>query len=77
MLSFMACFQIDLMTGSYSEILSPVQHQVSPVVEEASGSAIQDLENEGTLLQDGGMIHFVAKNLETKIRLTSPEVPGW
>jgi hypothetical protein len=31
---------------------------------------------EGTVLKEGDMIHFIAKNLETKIRLSSPDISG-
>nr|SVE73254.1 EOG090X0FS7 [Ceriodaphnia reticulata] len=29
---------------------------------------------EGTVMKEGDMIHFIAKNLETKIRLSSPDI---
>lgn len=66
--------QTELMTGSYSEILSPRFQSDLVAAEEVP--PVEMLSAEGTVLQEGDMIHFVAKNLETKIRLSSPEVPG-
>jgi len=65
--------QTELMTGSYSEILSPRFQSDLVAAEEVP--PVEMLSAEGTVLQEGDMIHFVAKNLETKIRLSSPEVP--
>lgn len=64
------------MTGSYSEILSPSRFKVEPVLEDEVKPSIQNLAGEGTILKEGDMIHFIAKNLETKIRLSSPDVSG-
>nr|SVE88332.1 EOG090X0FS7 [Daphnia similis] len=60
------------MSGSYSEILSPA-HFKTEVVDDAK-PAIQNLAVEGTVVQEGDMIHFIAKNLESKIRLSSPDI---
>nr|SVE77928.1 EOG090X0FS7 [Daphnia lumholtzi] len=60
------------MTGSYSEILSPA-HFKTEVVNDAKPS-IQNLAVEGTVVKEGDMIHFIAKNLESKIRLSSPDI---
>nr|SVE92714.1 EOG090X0FS7 [Megafenestra aurita] len=65
---------LELMTGSYSEILSPSRFKVEPVLEDEVKPSIQNLAGEGTILKEGDMIHFIAKNLETKIRLSSPDV---
>ena len=70
-------YQLELMTGSYSEILSPSylgKHPQTP--EEVTTPSIQNLTMEGTVLKDGDMIHFIAKNLESKIRLSSPDISG-
>ncbi len=64
------------MTGSYSEILSPSRFKIEPVPEETVKPSIQNLAIEGTVLKEGDMIHFIAKNLETKIRLSSPDISG-
>nr|SVE92086.1 EOG090X0FS7 [Daphnia sinensis] len=60
------------MSGSYSEILSPA-HFKTEVVDDAKPS-IQNLAVEGTVVKEGDMIHFIAKNLESKIRLSSPDI---
>nr|SVE83963.1 EOG090X0FS7 [Daphnia pulex] len=62
------------MSGSYSEILSPSRFKIEPVPEEEVKPSIQNLAIEGTVLKEGDMIHFIAKNLETKIRLSSPDI---
>jgi len=54
------------MSASYSEITTPPQYETDPKIDK--------LAMEGTLMKDGNMVHFIAKNLETKIRLSSPEV---
>lgn len=64
------------MSGSYSEILSPSRFKIEPVPEEEVKPSIQNLAIEGTVLKEGDMIHFIAKNLETKIRLSSPDISG-
>ncbi len=64
------------MTGSYSEILSPSRLLLAKEADKKEPAPIQSLAQEGTILQEGDMVHFVTKNLETKIRLSSPEVPG-
>nr|SVE94562.1 EOG090X0FS7 [Simocephalus serrulatus] len=64
---------LELMTGSYSEILSPSRFKIELVPEEDVQPSIQNLTVEGTILKEGDMIHFIAKNLETKIRLSSPD----
>nr|CAH0099856.1 unnamed protein product [Daphnia galeata] len=62
------------MSGSYSEILSPSRFKIEQVPEEEIKPSIQNLAIEGTVLKEGDMIHFIAKNLETKIRLSSPDI---
>nr|SVE76709.1 EOG090X0FS7 [Daphnia longispina] len=62
------------MSGSYSEILSPSRFKIEQVPEEEIKPSIQNLAIEGTILKEGDMIHFIAKNLETKIRLSSPDI---
>lgn len=65
------------MSGSYSEIFSPSRFKVESVPEEAIiQPSLQNLAMEGTLMKDGDMVHFIAKNLETKIRLSSPDISG-
>ena len=64
----MYSLQVDLMSASYSEITTPPQYETDPKIDK--------LAMEGTLMKDGNMVHFIAKNLETKIRLSSPEVSG-
>lgn len=64
------------MSGSYSEIFSPSRFKVESVPEEAVKPSLQNLAMEGTLMKDGDMVHFIAKNLETKIRLSSPDISG-
>lgn len=64
------------MTGSYSEILSPSRFKIELVPEDDVQPSIQNLTVEGTILKEGDMIHFIAKNLETKIRLSSPDTSG-
>lgn len=65
------------MTGSYSEILSPSRLKNSKSTEEEPvDPSLQKLSTEGTVLKDGEMVHFIAKNLETKIRLSSPDISG-
>ena len=65
------------MTGSYSEILSPSRFKIEPVPEEdVHKPSIKNLAIEGTVLKEGDMIHFIAKILETKIRLSSPDISG-
>lgn len=64
------------MTGSYSEILSPTQIKKEPLLEDVSTPSVQNLAIEGIVTKEGDMIHFIAKNLETKIRLSSPDVSG-
>ncbi|KAI9557500.1 hypothetical protein GHT06_017328 [Daphnia sinensis] len=61
------------MSGSYSEILSPAHFKTEEVVDDAKPS-IQNLAVEGTVVKEGDMIHFIAKNLESKIRLSSPDI---
>ena len=63
------------MSASYSEITTPPRYEAVPM--EACEEAIENLAKEGTLLKDGNMVHFTAKNLETKIRLSSPDPSGW
>lgn len=63
------------MSGSYSEIFSPSRFKVESVPEEVKPT-IQNLAMEGTLMKEGDMVHFIAKNLETKIRLSSPDISG-
>nr|SVE93943.1 EOG090X0FS7 [Scapholeberis mucronata] len=65
---------LELMTGSYSEILSPSHLRNDPQPEEGNKPSIQQLTMDGTVLKDGDMIHFIAKNLESKIRLSSPDI---
>jgi len=62
---------VDTMSASYSEITTPPRYEAVPM--EACEEAIENLAKEGTLLKDGNMVHFTAKNLETKIRLSSPD----
>nr|SVE93320.1 EOG090X0FS7 [Moina brachiata] len=64
---------LDLMSGSYSEIFSPSRFKVESVPEEVKPT-LQNLAMEGTLMKEGDMVHFIAKNLETKIRLSSPDI---
>jgi len=61
----------DTMSASYSEITAPPEYKTDPV--EACEAAIENLAMEGMLMKDGNMVHFAAKNLETKIRLSSPD----
>ena len=63
------------MSASYSEITAPPEYKTDPV--EACEAAIENLAMEGMLMKDGNMVHFAAKNLETKIRLSSPDPSGW
>nr|SVE74505.1 EOG090X0FS7 [Daphnia barbata] len=62
------------MSGSYSEILCPADLKVEAVSEEDVICSIQNLAIDGTVMKEGDMIHFIAKNLESKIRLSSPDI---
>ena len=68
-------YQMDLMLASYSEIV-PSRFKIETVSEEVCDPPIKNMVMDGTLLKDGDMVHFVARNLETKIKLSSPEVAG-
>ncbi|KZS19601.1 Uncharacterized protein APZ42_013910 [Daphnia magna] len=62
------------MSGSYSEILSPSRFKTEVVPADDAKPSIQNLAVEGTVVKEGDMIHFIAKNLESKIRLSSPDI---
>nr|SVE71373.1 EOG090X0FS7 [Daphnia similis]SVE72005.1 EOG090X0FS7 [Daphnia similis] len=62
------------MSGSYSEILSPSHFKTEVVPADDAKPSIQNLAVEGTVVKEGDMIHFIAKNLESKIRLSSPDI---
>ncbi|XP_057366475.1 uncharacterized protein LOC130687343 [Daphnia carinata] len=62
------------MSGSYSEILSPSHFKTEVVPVDDAKPSIQNLAVEGTVVKEGDMIHFIAKNLESKIRLSSPDI---
>lgn len=64
------------MSGSYSEILSPSRFKTEVVPADDAKPSIQNLAVEGTVVKEGDMIHFIAKNLESKIRLSSPDISG-
>ena len=62
---------MELMSGSYSEILSPSRFKIDPLNDAVADEPQLD-SLEGTVLKEGEMVHFIAKNLETQIRLSSP-----
>lgn len=64
------------MSGSYSEIFSSSHFKAEAIPEDDVQPSIQNLAVEGTVVKEGDMIHFIAKNLETKIRLSSPDISG-
>nr|SVE75451.1 EOG090X0FS7 [Daphnia dolichocephala] len=47
---------------------------VEAVSDEDVKCSIQNLAIDGTVMKEGDMIHFIAKNLESKIRLSSPDI---
>lgn len=67
--------QLELMSKSYSEILlSPCEKLVGSNEGNSEQQPLALLD--GTLMREGDMVHFIAKNLESKIKLSSPDLPG-